>query len=96
MISRADFAFTIGYEGSTAIVDAKARAAYGKLPVAELAEKGLYRAAFAAAVHSGSAEDMAVFMRVWNERAGTGHGSPEEFTRLFGVKLEEVRRVLAL
>lgn len=96
MITRADFAFTIGYEGSTAIVDAKARAQYGKLSSAELAAKGLYRAAFAAAVHDGSQSSLDDFMRAWNARAGTSYDKAEDFSRMFGVKIEAVKRVLAL
>lgn len=96
MISAADFAFTIGYEGSTAIVDGKARSQYGKLDPSDLAGRGLWRAAFASALHRGKAEEMDAFIRAWNQAVGTAYTKAEEFSRLFGVKMEEVKRVNAL
>lgn len=96
MIAREDFLFTIGYDGNTAIVDAKARAQYGKLTTAQLMERSLFRAAFASALHSGDPEDFRVFYEAFNARAGTAFTDLESFKRLFGIKVEEVRRVLAL
>ncbi|HOX91287.1 MAG TPA: hypothetical protein PLC54_00090 [Spirochaetales bacterium] len=96
MINAADFACTIGYEGSTAIVDSKARAQYGKLRPAELAQRGLWRAAFASALHSGDKTVMDDFIKAWNSAAKTSFTSVDEFSRLFGVKVETVKRVSAL
>lgn len=96
MISREEFIFTIGYDGGTAIVDGKAKAKYGKLGTVELAEAGLFRAAFASAVFSGSAEDLKAFAAIYNAKAGTDYSTQEQFQRLFGVKQEKVKRVLAL
>ncbi|MBU0928386.1 MAG: hypothetical protein KKA67_11585 [Spirochaetes bacterium] len=96
MISREEFIFTIGYDGGTAIVDGKAKAKYGKLGTVELAEAGLFRAAFASAVFSGSAEDLKAFADIYNAKAGTDYSTQEQFQRLFGVKQEKVKRVLAL
>lgn len=96
MISREDFVFTIGYEGDTAVVDGKAKAAYGKLDTVALAEAGLFRAAFASALYSGAQEDLDAFARVFNARAGTSCANEADFSRLFGVKRESVKRVLVL
>ena len=96
MISREDFLFTIGYDGDTAIVDAKARAQYGKMSTAQLVEHSLYRAAFASVLYSGDPGDFKVFSEAFNAKAGTNYTDPESFKRLFGIKIEEVRRVLAL
>jgi len=96
MISREDFMFTIGYDGGTAIVDGKAKAKYGKLGTAVLAEAGLFRAAFASAIHSGSEAELKAFAAIFNAKAGTAYTTQDEFQRLFGVKKETVKRVLVL
>lgn len=96
MISREDFMFTIGYDGETAIVDGKAKAQYGKLGTAALAEAGLFRAAFASAVYSSSEEDLKAFAAIFNAKAGTAYSTQDQFQRLFGVKLDSVRRIMVL
>ncbi|GAB1458116.1 hypothetical protein MASR2M48_34240 [Spirochaetota bacterium] len=96
MISREDFIFTIGYDGETAIVDGKAKAQYGKLSTRELAEAGLYRSAFASALHAESEDDIQAFASIFNAKAGTTYKSKEEFQRLFGVKAETIRRFKVL
>jgi len=99
MISREDFVFTIGYDGALAIVDGKAKKQYGKLGTMELAEKGLYRAAFASALRAsagGSAADMESFIAFFNAKAGTAYTTGEQLKRLFGVNEEAVSRALVL
>ena len=96
MISREDFMCTIGYEGTTAIVDGKAKARFGKLSTVALAEAGQYRAAFASALHSGKPDELAAFASIFNAKAGTSYTSADEFMRLFGVKHETVKKVLVL
>jgi hypothetical protein len=51
MLNREDFIFTIGYDGPHAVVDSQARRRYGSLSTRELAELGLYRAAYASVVY---------------------------------------------
>lgn len=96
MISREDFIFTIGYDGGTAVVDGKAKARYGKLDTKGLAAEGLYRAAFASALFSGKSDDMEAFAASFNAAAGTAYKGEAEFSRLFGVKKETIKRVLVL
>ncbi|HPE37158.1 MAG TPA: hypothetical protein PK625_08405 [Spirochaetales bacterium] len=96
MISREDFIFTIGYEGELAVVDKSARARYGKLDTQALVREGLYRAAFASALYSGKDDEFQQFAAAYNAQAGTSYTKPEDFQRLFGVKLENVRRVMSL
>ncbi|HOX33492.1 MAG TPA: hypothetical protein PLB91_14270 [Spirochaetales bacterium] len=99
MISREDFVFTIGYDGSTAIVDGRAKKEYGKLGTMELAAKGLYRAAFASALRAaaeGKGEDMAAFLAFFNEKARSSYTTAEQLKRLFGVNEESVTRTLVL
>ena len=96
MISREDFVFTIGYDGGTAIVDGKAKKEFGKLGTLELAEAGLYRSAFASALHAGDEAAMAQFIRFFNAKAGTSFTKADELGRLFGVTKETVKKVLVL
>ena len=103
MISREDFAFTIGYDGAHAIIDGKARGQYGRLGTMELAEKGLYRAAFSSALWTATATEgpkdegeMRQFIELYNKRAGTSYAKAEDMQRLFGVAIEEIKKVLAL
>ncbi|MDR2136479.1 MAG: hypothetical protein LBO76_07675 [Treponema sp.] len=56
MLSRADFIFTIGYDGPHAVVDSQAKRRCGALSARELAERGLYRAAYASVVYDRWAE----------------------------------------
>jgi hypothetical protein len=98
MLSREDFVFTIGYDGAAAIVDGRARRQYGKLSTMELAEEGLYRAAFASAFfdREKDAGPMMEFIRFFNAKAGTSYTKAEELQRLFGVNMEDVTRTIVL
>lgn len=96
MISREDFIFTIGYEGATAVVDSKAKKEFGKLSTLQLAEKGLYRAAFSSALYSGKQDDMKAFIDFFNAKAGTSYSEAAQLSRLFGVNLEKVDKTLLL
>lgn len=96
MISREDFVFCIGYDGDTAIVDARAKKEFGRLSTMELAEKGLYRAAFASALYSQKPDEMLSFINFFNNKAGTQYTEAGQLSRLFGVYLESVSRVKAL
>jgi hypothetical protein len=96
MISREDFIFTIGYDGGTAIIDGKAKAKYGKLDTAGLASAGLYRAAFASPLFSDRPEGPKAFADIFNAKAGTAYSTKEEYQRLFGVKMDMVKRTLVL
>ncbi len=96
MISREDFIFTLGYDGSTAVVDGRARKDFGRLSTMELAEKGLYRAAFSSALYSGKPEEMKAFINFFNGKAGTAYEEAIQLSRLFGVYLEEVGKTVVL
>jgi hypothetical protein len=98
MLSREDFVFTIGYDGSAAIVDGRAKRQYGKLATMELAEEGLYRAAFASAFYDREKdpESMKEFIIFFNGKAGTSYSKAEELQRLFGVNLEDVTKAVVL
>ncbi len=98
MLSREDFVFTIGYDGASAIVDGRAKRQYGKLTTMELAEEGLYRAAFASALYDLKKDEapMGEFIRFFNSKAGTAFTRAEELQRLFGVTFEEAARAIVL
>lgn len=98
MLSREDFIFTIGYDGASAIVDGRAKRQYGKLATMELAEEGLFRAAFASALYDLKKDEgpMKEFISFFNSKAGTSYAKPEELQRLFGVNFEEATRAIVL
>jgi hypothetical protein len=96
MISREDFVFTIGYDGERAIVDGKAKRQYGKLGTMELAEMGLYRAAFSSALYSKDEAEMSAFIAYFNSKAGTSYATAEEVRRLFGVNQFDITKTLVL
>ncbi|MBN1243089.1 MAG: hypothetical protein JXA15_10345 [Spirochaetales bacterium] len=96
MLSREDFLFTIGYDGESAIVDGKARSAYGKLGTMDLARKGLYRAAYSSALRSGKASEMEEFIAYFSALTGGAYRNSADMSRLFGVEEHPVKRALAL
>jgi len=96
MISRDDFVFTIGFDGALAVVDGKAKKEYGKLSTMQLAEKGLYRAAFSSALYSGKQDEMAAFIDYFNAKAGTQYTTQTQLSRLFGVYLDDINKTLVL
>ncbi|MCE5256233.1 MAG: hypothetical protein LLF89_05220 [Spirochaetaceae bacterium] len=96
MISRDDFVFTIGFDGALAVVDGKAKKEFGKLSTMQLAEKGLYRAAFSSALFSGKQDEMQAFIDYFNAKAGTNYVTSAQLSRLFGVYLEEITKTLVL
>jgi hypothetical protein len=97
MISRKDFVFTIGYDGPAAVVDGQAQRRYGALSTRELAERGLFRAAYSSAVYSGAAEEKAVVAELYNKASGTAYDAGSALDRLFGVfPSVEVKRIIVL
>lgn len=96
MLPRADFIFTIGYDGPAAIVDGQAKKRYGALSTRELAEKGLFRAAYSSAVFSKNPEEIDIVAELYNKAAGTAYTSSSSLDRLFGVFPVEVKRAVIL
>lgn len=84
-MKREDFIFTIGYQGDTAIVDGKAKKKYEKLSLRELAEKGLFKEAFCAALHSGEEADLREFLSLYRRLVPGINYEKEDLARLFGV-----------
>ena len=106
MLSREDFVFTIGYDGPVAVVDNQAKKKYGKLSTRELAEKGLFRAAYSSALYSRNPLELKFVAEAYNALAG--HSSAvlsavdlsaadkSAMDRLFGVLLVDVKRSMSL
>jgi hypothetical protein len=96
MLSRRDFIFTIGYDGPAAVVDGQAKRRYGSLSTKELAEKGLFRAAYSSAVYAKDAGEIELVAELYNKTAGTSYTAASPLDRLFGVFPLEVKRVIVL
>ena len=96
MLSREDFIFTIGYDGPVAVIDKQARAKYGKLNTRELAEKGLFRAAYSSAVYSGSVDEIKFVSDTYYKLIGQSQGDISALERLFGVTLVDVKNSILI
>ena len=95
MLSREDFVFTIGYDGPLAIIDGQARRRYRSLSTKELAENGLYRAAYSSAVYSNDPQELQFVADTYMKLSGTPIDI-KTLDRLFGVFPVEVKRSLVL
>ena len=101
MLSREDFVFTIGYDGPTAVVDNQAKKKYGKLSTRELAETGLFRAAYSSAVFSKNPDELKLVADVYSKLENNSgrelpQGDISALERLFGVTLVDVNRSIYL
>ncbi|GHU29829.1 hypothetical protein FACS1894172_01780 [Spirochaetia bacterium] len=96
MLPRQDFIWTIGYDGPSAVVDSQARRRYGPLGTKELAEKGLFRAAYASAVYSKDPAELKLVVDLYNKTSGTTYTDSGPLARLFGVFPVEVKRSILL
>ncbi|WP_010255721.1 hypothetical protein [Treponema primitia] len=96
MLSREDFVFTIGYDGPAAVVDGQAKRRNGSLSTRELAEKGLFRAAYSSAIYSKDTADLEIVLEFYNKAAGTTYTPSSSLDRLFGVFPIEVKRAIVL
>jgi hypothetical protein len=90
--------FTIGYDGSTAVVDGSLKRRFGSLSTAELAEKRLFKQALCSAVFGGREEELNLVLERYNERTEHKLAGVEELKRMFGVfeVPEGVTRVLVI
>ena len=83
-------AWTVGYDGLSAVVDKRGMLSAGKkATIASLLEKGLYRIAAAAAVNSDTPEkDIRTVISAYNAACGDNRSGykPEDIYRLFGVQ----------
>ena len=100
MLSREDFVFTIGYDGPAAVVDNHAKKKYSKLSTQELAEKGLFRAAYSSAVYSKDPQEQRFVAEAYNKLKGLSTDVSEAeilaLGRLFGVFLVDVKRSIVI
>jgi len=95
MRKREDFIFTIGYDGPAAVIDGQAKKLYSKLSTKQLAEKGLFRAAYASAVWSKDRNEVDLVADAYNKTTGAGV-SPDALQRIFGVFPVEASRSIVL
>ncbi|MDR3166336.1 MAG: hypothetical protein LBT93_00200 [Treponema sp.] len=96
MLSREDFIFTIGYDGPAAVVDGQAKSRYRSLSTRELAEKGLFRAAYSSALYSKDPEELKIVIDCYQKTTGASDTLLSSPDRLFGVFPVEVTRSIVL
>jgi hypothetical protein len=101
LISRADFVFTIGYEGNVAVVDGALKKRYGSLSTEQLVERGLFKQALCSAIYEaqesgagGSADGtpageapaaLQPVLDAYNQKTDRRVSTFEQLKRLFGV-----------
>jgi hypothetical protein len=95
MLSREDFIFTIGYDGPAAVVDGHAKKRYSSLSTRELAEKGLFRAAYSSAIWSKDPKQLETVVEIYNKATGSSV-QDSSLQRLFGVFPVDVNRSILL
>jgi hypothetical protein len=81
---REDYVCTIGFEGSSAIVDGRLRARYGHLSTRRLAEEGLYKQAVCSALFSGDPAELEEVLSIYNQHTEHPLGSVDELKRIYG------------
>jgi hypothetical protein len=62
----------------------------------ELAEKGLFRAAYSSAVYSKDPGELAAVIEIYNRISGASVSVDSPLDRLFGVFPADVKRTIAL
>jgi hypothetical protein len=96
MLSRNEFVFTIGYDGAQAVVDGQAVKRYGGLSTRELAEKGLFRAAYSSALYTRNPDELALVAEIYNRANRAAAADSASLDRLFGVFPVEAKRAITL
>jgi len=96
MLTREEFIFTIGYDGPAAVIDGQAKRRYGNLSTRELAEKGLFRAAYSSAIWSKNQKEIETLVEIYNRISGTSLTPDSPLDRLFGVFPINVTRSITL
>jgi hypothetical protein len=96
MLSREEFIFTIGYDGPAAVIDGQAKKRYGSLSTKQLAEKGLFRAAYSSAIWSKDPKDLEALIETYNRISGSSLTPTSPLDRLFGVFPIDVNRSITL
>jgi len=84
-MTRADFVFTIGYQGNTAVVDKNARRIYANASATELLAAGLHKPAFCSALYDNDAPQMEAVVAAYRQKTGNPDITAESLKRLFGV-----------
>jgi len=96
MLTREEFIFTIGYDGPAAVIDGQAKRRYGNLSTRELAEKGLFRAAYSSAIWSKDKKEIETLVEIYNRISGASLIPDSPLDRLFGVFPINVTRSITL
>lgn|GEM_PF-983364 len=83
MLNRKDYIFAIGYDGSRAIVDRRSKSNFGKLSARKLADKGLFRAAYLAAVYDADSIAAEYVLEKFN--SASPHKCRAELDKVLGI-----------
>lgn len=97
-MKRSEFVFTIGFLGDAAVVDRRAQKQYKSHTTMQLAEEGLFRAAFSSALYSGDSQEMQSFLAYFSQKTGLQELTEDRVKRLFGIYTvpDEITKVIAV
>ncbi|MDC7228106.1 MAG: hypothetical protein PQJ61_15185 [Spirochaetales bacterium] len=84
-MTKEEFVFSIGFQGEAAIVDGKARKEYKNLSTSELAEKGLFRAAFCSALFDNDESEMKSVLESYKNQSGAQMSSIDDMKKMLGL-----------
>lgn len=84
-MKREEFCCVIGYQGGEALVDRSALREVKNRSVKELTERGLYRAAMAAALYDKDTEAQDYVVTQYRERCSTPVENREQLERMLGI-----------
>lgn len=88
--------FSVGFEGNSALVDASAKRANGRLAPRELAGKGLFKAAVFGAYYDEDERELEEVLAVYNSKGEVRLNSVDALKRTFGVleSFDDINRVM--
>lgn len=94
----ADFTFTVGYNGTEAIINKDTEQAGAGLSIKQLIDKGLYKPALSQAILKDDKDAIKYLRETYNEISGSNYKTDIQIMRLFGVfevpdKITKVKRL---
>ncbi|MGL1894654.1 MAG: hypothetical protein OCD02_23740 [Spirochaetaceae bacterium] len=94
----ADFTFTVGYNGTEAIVNKDTEQAGSNLSIIELVDKGFYKPALSQAILNDDKDGISYLRETYNKVSGSNYKTDIQIMRLFGVytvpdKITKVKRL---
>ena len=85
-MTRADFIFTVGYDGNAAVVDRKAKSRYSKMTTMELLDAGFFKPALCSAIYSENQDELNAVLEKYNSFAEKKIDNVEQLKLVIGIQ----------